>query len=113
MQVEGDTIASDRFTMQIIRGCDATEPIALLAFAIVVSPAGGGTKWLGVLAGTLALLGVNVIRLVSLFLIGTYAPSLFQPMHEEVWQGVLIVATIATWVAWLSWVRRSGRAIAC
>jgi exosortase/archaeosortase family protein len=51
--------------------------------------------------------GLNVIRLVSLFYIGTYAPKQLDLFHLLIWQGVMILSVV---MLWLFWVRRWGHA---
>jgi len=57
--------------------------------------------------GLLAIGGLNLVRLVSLFYVGTYMPQHLDVAHLVVWQGVMVLSVV---VLWLYWVQRSARA---
>lgn len=101
--VTGVLILSPMFSVRIVRGCDAVEPIALFVCAVLAFPLPLVTKLPGIIAGILILAILNLVRIVSLFLIGVYVPSLFGIMHVDVWQGVFIVLALMLWLLWLLW----------
>jgi hypothetical protein len=43
-----------------------------------------------------------------LFLVGSYAPSIFDRMHREILQAALIVVTVAIWLAWFRLARQGS-----
>lgn len=92
--------------MQIIRGCDAIEPVAAFAAAVLASPLPTRAKVPGVLVGALVLVAINQARLVSLFLVGVYFPSVFDFIHLDVWQAALIVLAVCCWAIWVQWAMR-------
>lgn len=100
------TVNSAEFSMQIIRGCDAIEPVAAFAAAVLASPLPARAKVPGVLVGMLVLLAINQVRLVSLFLVGVYFPSAFDFIHLDVWQAALIVLAVCCWAIWVQWAMR-------
>lgn len=98
------SISSDEFTVNIRRGCDALEPMALLICAIIAFPVLPlRLKWPGLILGSLSLLVLNLIRIISLFLVGVYVPQAFDIMHVQVWQTVFIVLAILVFILWLLW----------
>ncbi len=103
----GKEIFNERFTISVRRGCDAIEPTALFVSAVLSFPASVKKKLPGIAAGIMFLLTVNLIRIVSLFLTGIHAPSLFEVMHLEVWQVIFIVLALVCWVVWIQWVMKS------
>lgn len=114
--VEGVGIktVSPPFEVGIVQGCDAIEPTAAFLAAVIASPIQLSAKLIGAIAGTVVLLTINLFRIVSLILIGMYAPSALNVMHEDVWQAAFIVLAIAAWAYWIQWASRrveaSGRA---
>ena len=58
------------------------------------------------LLGTLFLLLLNVVRIVSLYYSGAYYPRMFDVLHIDLWQPMFILLPL---VLWLMWVRRSLR----
>jgi len=101
--VAGECIFSSGFSIKIVRGCDAVEPIALFICAVLAFPAPFTRKIPGIIAGSVLMAILNSIRIVSLFLIGVHFPQLFNIMHLDVWQGLFIVFSIILWVLWLLW----------
>ena len=101
--VRGASIFSPRFSVQIIRGCDAIEPVALFICAVLAFPASFSKKISGIIVGTLLLMILNLVRIVSLFLIGVYLPRIVDVMHIEVWQVLFIFSALIFWVFWLLW----------
>jgi exosortase H (IPTLxxWG-CTERM-specific) len=106
-EANGSYIFSPKFSVEIIRGCDAVEATALFTCAVIAFPAGLSRKFVGIIAGVFALAILNLIRIVSLFLIGVHLPSIVDVMHIEVWQGLFIIFAVMLWVVWLVWISRN------
>jgi exosortase H (IPTLxxWG-CTERM-specific) len=97
------SVSSPRFNVRIAQGCNAVEPIALFICAVLAFPSPLRRKIAGVVVGSLCLAVLNCVRIVSLFLIGTYLPSVFRVMHVDVWQGVFVLFALVLWLLWLPW----------
>lgn len=98
----GDTISSSKLTLSLRRGCDAVEPAAFLVAAILVFPSKFLPKIPGIIVGTALLMVLNLIRVVSLFLVGVYYPSAFEILHVEIWQVVFVLLALLFWALWIS-----------
>ena len=103
------TVSSPQFSVEIVRGCDAIEPIAIFLAAVLASPVGVWPKLPGILIGTAGLLLINLFRIVSLFYVGIDYPKAFNMMHEGVWQAAFIVLAIVFWAVWVQWATRHER----
>ncbi len=101
--VSGVTISSSQFAMSVQRGCDAVEPTWLFCAAVVSFPATWRRKLMGILMGMVVLQVLNVVRLVTLFLIHIHAPTLFDSAHLEIWPVIFIVVAILLFVGWRGW----------
>ena len=101
--VAGDTIQAGNYAFVIKRGCDATEPVCLLMAAVVAFSAPLGQKLIGMLAGTLLLLGLNQLRVVALFFVGRDYPGLYHTLHLTVFPAVFIILAMILWVGWVEW----------
>lgn len=99
--VDGTKIFNNDFSINIKRGCDAIEAIVLFTICTLAVPASWKTKITGIFAGTLALSLLNLLRLVSLFLTGIYLPSLFDMMHNEIWQVLFIILAVVFWLIYV------------
>jgi exosortase H (IPTLxxWG-CTERM-specific) len=101
------SISSPSFAVQIVSGCDAVEAIALFVCAVLAFPLKFLKKLPGMIAGTLLLSVLNLVRVVSLFLVGVYSPRIFALMHIDVWQAIFIFFAVLLWILWLLWATRS------
>jgi len=99
----GAAVYSPGFSIRIIRGCDAVEATALFVCAVLAFPTPFLRKVPGIIAGTLLLGILNLVRVVSLFLIGVYFPNIFGFMHIDTWQALFIFFAVTFWVLWLLW----------
>jgi exosortase/archaeosortase family protein len=101
--VQGQAIVSPLgASIQVERGCDAVEPSALFVSAVLASPVAMSSRLAAVVAGTIALAVLNLIRVVTLYLVRVYWPAAFDTMHLDVWQALFIVIAIVLWGAWAS-----------
>ncbi|MFH1746415.1 MAG: exosortase H [Planctomycetota bacterium] len=109
-RTEGATIVSSRFQVHIKRGCEAIEPSALFAAAVLAFPAPWRRRLMGVLLGVLLLAIINLVRIVSLYYVGVHAPRIFEAMHVEVWQPVFIALALVLWILWALWATKPKKA---
>lgn len=110
--VSGFQVSSSQFGVDIRRGCDAVEPTALYLAALLAFPAPLRRKLPGILVGVIVLALVNLVRIVSLFLVGLHWPKLFATMHGEVWQILFILLSVVLWAFWIRWAMKPQPAAA-
>lgn len=103
VKANGELLSSADFSVSIEEGCDAIAPAILYAASIAAFPGPWSYKLRGILYGLIAIFVLNIIRVVSLFITGVHAKSLFELMHVEVWQTLFIVFTLGIWLYWLKW----------
>ena len=103
----GTIVASGRFAYNIVAECTAVGPLILYVGAVLAYPATARSKLVGAGLGLGIIGGMNVVRLVSLFYIGTYAPHRLDVFHLLIWQGIMILGVV---MLWLFWLRRWGHA---
>jgi exosortase family protein XrtM len=97
------TIQSPQFAIAIRRGCDAIEPTWLFCAAVLCFPAPLMRKLLGILAGIVLLQLLNLIRIVTLYLIGVHLPAFFNSAHMEIWPTMFIAVAISLFLVWKDW----------
>lgn len=100
------TIRSGAFAVSTRRGCDAFEPAWFFCAAVLAYPAAWRAKPRILLAGAAAILALNLVRIVSLYYLGRYAPGLFASAHLEIWPALFILAAVALWILWVRSVSR-------
>lgn len=109
VDVSGRSVSSARFSLEVVLGCDGIEATALFAAAVLASPVSLRSRLLFMFGGTVVLLCINVLRIVTLFLVGVYFPRAMDTMHWDAWPAVLIVLVLLSWLIWARWaVRREG-----
>ena len=105
--VDGTILSSDSFAVNIVAECTAAGPLVLFIGAVAAYPAHVKAKGLGVLLGLVVLTAVNLVRIMSLFWIGSNFPDHLRMAHLLVWQTAIIVLAI---IVWLFWVERMAHA---
>jgi exosortase/archaeosortase family protein len=80
-------------------------------------------KFWGLLAGSIVIHAINIVRFISLFYIGQYSASWFDFAHSYLWESLLILDTMVVFWVWVNHVLRcyaaekptidSGRASFC
>jgi len=99
------TIWSATHAVTVLPTCSALE-LAWFFCAMVLSfPAPLGRRVWGILAGVPLLLGLNLVRIMSLYYVGVHFRGAFDTIHEEAWPVVLILLTIAICSGWIQWAR--------
>lgn len=100
---KGTSVTSPRYSVDIRHGCDAVEPTALFIAAVLAFPATIRSKFPGMIAGSIILAMINLVRIVTLFYTGIYYPRAFRIMHEDVWQSLFILLSLLLWIVWAMW----------
>jgi exosortase/archaeosortase family protein len=106
VRVHDATIFAKGFAVDVRRGCDAIDPLALFVSAVLAFPGPLRRKLPGAMVGALVLLSINVVRIVTLFLTGVYYPRAFPAVHADVWQIMFILLTVVLWAIWIRWAMR-------
>jgi exosortase/archaeosortase family protein len=103
--VAGNVIEG-RYSLRIVKTCDAMEANMLFLAAMVAFPAPWRRKLLAAAAGIVGLIVANVLRIGSLYLIGVYAPHSFDLFHAELWPPVLVAIALCEFLLLVRWIGR-------
>lgn len=95
-------VSADGPSIEVARGCDAVAPSALFVSAVLASPVPLLSRLAAAAAGTAALMLLNLLRIISLFLVRIHWPRAFEAMHLDVWQALFIFLALVFWAAWAS-----------
>jgi len=104
--VAGCSIVSARFAVTVTPECAAGEYMALFCAGVLVFPALWSRKMIGLVVGVAFVVLLNVGRIVQVFLVGTFQPDFFTALHEEVWPGLFVLATLGLVFGWARWTMR-------
>jgi exosortase H (IPTLxxWG-CTERM-specific) len=99
---EGTVLRSPRFAVNIENGCNGIETMLIFMAAVLAFPASWRSRLAGLGIGLVAIQGVNLVRVVALFLTGAYFPALFDASHTVIWQTLVILSGVLLWLLWAS-----------
>lgn len=99
---DGTVLRNDRFAVNIENGCNGVETMIIFMAAVLAFPASWRSRLAGLGLGLVAIQGVNLVRVVALFLTGSYLPSLFDASHTVIWQTLVILSGVLLWLLWAS-----------
>ncbi len=100
IQMQGTVIRNERFAVNIMNGCNGVETMIIFLAAVIAFPAPWKARLIGLVLGSLAIQGVNLLRVVSLFLTGAYFPEFFDSSHTVIWQSIVILFGVVLWIFW-------------
>lgn len=99
---EGTVLRSPRFAVNIENGCNGIETMLIFMAAVLAFPASWRSRLAGLALGLVAIQGVNLVRVVALFLTGAYFPAFFDASHTVIWQTLVILSGVLLWLLWAS-----------
>jgi exosortase H (IPTLxxWG-CTERM-specific) len=89
------------FAVSIEAGCNGVEATLVLAAAMLAFPAPWQKKLVGLAAGIVAVQGLNIIRVISLFYLGQWNYRVFEWAHLYVWQALIMLDVLVVWLVWV------------
>jgi exosortase H (IPTLxxWG-CTERM-specific) len=100
------------FAVSIEAGCNGVEATIVLVAAIFAFPAPWKSRLLGLAVGIVAVQGLNVIRVISLFYLGQWNFDVFEWAHLYVWQALIMLDVLVVWLIWVRTLPVAGGALA-
>ena len=97
--LEGRNIGSSGFAVEVSAACSGAVP-TMIYLAVFAYPTRARAKLIGALLGIVVIHGVNLMRVVALFLIGLFANQYFHDTHVYVAQAIVVCIAVATWLFW-------------
>jgi exosortase H (IPTLxxWG-CTERM-specific) len=98
------------FAVSIEAGCNGVEATIVLIAAMLAFPAPWREKLLGLTAGIVAVQGLNLVRVISLFYLGQWNFQVFEWAHLYVWQALIMLDVLVVWLIWVRLLPRNGGA---
>ena len=89
------------FAVSIEAGCNGIEACIVLVAAVLAFPAPWRNKLIGLCAGIVAVQGLNIVRVISLFYIGQWNMQAFEWTHLYVWQALNMLDVLVVWLVWV------------
>ena len=89
------------FGVSIEAGCNGVEAVIILMAGMVAFPATLRLKVIGVLIGLVAVQGVNILRVISLYYLGKWDKEIFDFAHLYLWQALIMLDVLLVWLLWI------------
>nr|WP_316641552.1 exosortase H [uncultured Roseateles sp.] len=99
----------DGFAISISNGCSGLEAVILLAAAILAFPASWAARLRGLLLGTVAIMALNLLRVISLYYIGQYSRAWFDWAHLYAWDILIMLDGLIVFLLWIRQLPAPGR----
>ena len=96
-----------RYSLSIVKDCDAMDVNILLAAAVISFPASAGRRAVGIVAGLVLVMLANLTRICALYFIGSAAPRAFEFAHRELFPLILVVLAGTFFLTWARSARSS------
>ena len=100
IRMHGTAISNRRFGVNIKNGCNGLETMVIFLAAVLAFPASWKARFAGLIFGAITIQGINLVRVVALFLTGAYYPKFFDSSHTVVWQTIVILFGVVMWILW-------------
>lgn len=97
----GALVYSPRYSMDIAMGCDGVEASCLYLAGVVAFPTSWRARLIGLAFGVPLIQAINLTRLVGLYYVGMYFPSVADQIHDYVAQSIVILLSTAILIFWL------------
>lgn len=100
VRVSGTTISAPCFAVDIHNGCNGLEATFFIVAAVIAFPSTWPRRAIGVAAGTILIQFANLVRVVTLFLIGCRHRAWFETFHLAVWQTIIFALAVGFFMVW-------------
>lgn len=94
------------FAVAIEAGCNGVEAMLILIAAMLAWPATTKQRLAGIGVGTLSVQLLNLVRIITLYYLGQWNPTLFEWAHLYLWQALIMLDVLVVWLVWLHWMGR-------
>ena len=89
------------FAVAIAPGCNGVEAMIVLLAAILAFPAPWLHRLKGVFYGFLAIQGLNLLRIISLYYLGQWDREVFDWAHNYAWQAMIMLDALIVFLVWI------------
>src|SRR5262249_9494705 len=100
VKVNGTVISAPCFSVNIQNGCNGLETVLFLLAAVLAFPAAAVQKAMAGLTGIVLIQAINLIRVVTLYLVGCHKPDWFASFHLAIWQTIVFATAVVFFAAW-------------
>ena len=96
----GTEVGSGPARLNVKQGCNGIHALLVLLASILAFPAPWSRRLVGVIAGSILLLGINLFRVVNLIVIARFHPDRLELFHVAIWQTLIVLIAFLIFLAW-------------
>jgi exosortase/archaeosortase family protein len=100
VMIQGTHLTSGDFRVDVSPACSGAVPSMIYLSAVFAYPTSWRSRLIGAGIGMVIINGVNLIRVVALFLIGLFYNQYFHDTHVYIAQALVVAIAVATWLFW-------------
>ena len=89
------------FAIAVANGCSGIEAVILLSAAVLAFPAPWRSRLWGLTLGTLAVMSINLLRVISLYYLGQYSREWFDWAHLYAWDILIMLDVLMVFLVWI------------
>ena len=97
------TVWSSTYAITVLPACAGDQFFWFFAATVLAFPVRVAYKTLGLVGGAGILLILGLARVTSLCFIGMHFPRWFETAHEEIWEVLLVLASVGLAAGWGKW----------
>lgn len=98
--VDETSVVGSRFSINIAEGCNGIYALSVVIAGIVAFPVRWKPKMVGLLLAVALIMGLNYVRIITLWYAGIYSSFVFDTMHLYIWEFVIIALGAVFWYFW-------------
>ena len=91
------------FAIMVANGCSGLEAVILLVAGILAFPATLRQRIIGCIAGTMTIVTLNLLRIISLYYLGQYSQTWFDWAHFYAWDNLIMIDALVAFFLWVRW----------
>ncbi len=96
----GTYLTFDGYRAVVVEACNGVLPTYIFLAAVCAFPSRWRDKLWGALLGIPLIYLINVIRVISLMVLGASRPDLVERIHIDVWQTAVVILAMGIWIFW-------------
>jgi exosortase H (IPTLxxWG-CTERM-specific) len=100
-RLSGTVVTYQGFSVNVILECVGLFEMLIFAAAVTSFPTTWRKRAIGLGAGLPIIYAFNIVRIITLLLVGRYMPSAFEFFHIYFWQATLIILLTGLWLLWI------------
>lgn len=100
VEIDGTNLGSGEFVVDVSPACSGAVPSIIYLSAVLAFPTSWRAKLIGSAMGLGVIHGVNLLRVVGLFIVGLFFHEYFHETHVYIAQALVVAIAIATWLFW-------------